>query len=192
MFNNSRPKWQIVKYARGTKIAPDCNNLWLIKRGTVKVFTYDLEGSTIILGYWGERDIVGQIITNFDPYEIECLTPVELAIVPYQDWHYIAKEIRNCFQDLERLIYIHCQKNVVEKLLDLLIYLSDKFGIVCERGQEISISLTDRDLSQILNITRVSVTRSLNLLQSKKYIEIPKRGKIILRTTEIPRRNYKF
>ena len=192
MFNSSRPQWQMVKCDRGSKISWDLNTLWLIQEGIVKVFTYDLSGRVVILGYWGKGDVIGQTSNNFNFYEIECLSAVKLATVPYQDWHYIAKEIRSCFQDSERLIYALAQKNIEEKLLEVLIYFGDKFGQKHELGKAIVIPLTHNDLSQLLNITRVSVTRSMNRLQTKNYIVNPKRGEIVLRTSEIPRLAYKI
>lgn len=192
MLNNSLPEWQTIKYERGSKIVSELDSLWLVKQGIIKNFTYDPEGQKVILGYWGKGDVIGQTMTYFDAYEIECLSAVELAIVPYLDWHYLAKEIRHCFQDLERLIYIFSQKNIEEKLLELLIYLGDKFGYHHQLGKAIAIPLTHRELSLWLNTTRVSITRSLNKLETKNYIAIPQRGTIILRTTEIPRLNYKI
>ena len=90
------------------------------------------------------------------------------------------------------MIYVLAQKDVEEKLLELLIYLGDKFGVKHELGKAIALPLTHRDLSKLLNITRVSVTRSMNRLQTKKYILNPKRGEIILRISEIPRLAYKI
>ncbi len=192
MLENTEYKWQIETFKCGEKIVADADILWSIKQGTVKISTYDLEGRIIILGYWGKNDVVGQPLTKIDPYEIECLTPVKATSVPYRDWHYLSKEIRNCFQDAEKMLYILGQKNIDEKLTELLIYLGNKFGDIHERGKAILLPLSHQELANFLGTTRVVITRAINRLQSKKMIENPKRGLIILHISGIDRLNYKI
>lgn len=185
MLESTKYKWQVKTFNRGEKIYLDFDILYLIKQGGVKISTYDLSGKIIVLGYWGKRDIVGQSLTQIDPYEIECLTFVEVECVPYQDWHIVTKEIRNCYQDAQKLLYVLRQSTVEGKLLELLVYLGQKFGSVQENGKVILLPLSHRALADFLGVTRVSITRSMNTLQSKKFIACPKRGSIILRTSEI-------
>ena len=192
MLEGTNCKWQRKTFKRGNNIPLDVDFLYLIKEGAVKISTYDLSGKIIILGYWGQGDIVGQSLTRIDPYEIECLTKVEVQCVPYHDWHLVAKEIRNCQQDAEQLLYVLGQSSVEEKLIELLIYLGRKFGHIQENGKAILLPLSHKALADFLGVTRVSITRSMNRLQSKKFITCPKRGSIILRTSEISRLNYRI
>ena len=106
MLTDNYHTWQIVTFDCGTKISPDPNTLWSIRQGAVRISTYDLEGKAVILGYWGKADVVGQPLIKISPYEIECLTPVEAFAVPEQDWHRLAREIRSCDRDAERLLYV--------------------------------------------------------------------------------------
>lgn len=184
MTEKNQNRWQTAKFYRGNKVSCKQNTLYLIEQGLVRVSTCHLD-RRIVLGYWGKNDVIGKPIMYFDFYEIECLATVVLAIVPDNDWYYLAKEIRRCFQDLEKTIYVLSQRSVEEKLLELLIYFGDKFGSNCDRGKEIILPLTHLDFAQYLNTTRVSITRSFQQLQIKKYIEIPKRGKIILHLSQI-------
>lgn len=192
MLESTKCKWQVKTFSCGEKIYLDFDILYLIKEGAVKISTYDLSGKIIILGYWGKGDVVGQSLTQIEPYEIECLTFVEVECVPYQDWHIVAKQIRNCYQDAEKLVYILRQTTVEEKLIELLVYLCQKFGSVQENGRAILLPLTHRALADFLGVTRVSITRSINTLQSKKFLVCPKRGSIILHTSEISTVNYKI
>lgn len=186
MQENVQHPWQIKTFDCGEKITNDTDTLWLIKQGAVKISTCDLKGKVLILGYWGKGDVVGQAITQISPYDIECLTPVETACVPYQDWHFLAKEIRNCYQNAERIIYVLGQNSVEEKLLELLIYLGDKFGVIHGQEKKIMLPLSHRELANFLRTTRVSITRAMNRLQTKNFIDNPKRSLIILRLAEIP------
>ncbi|MCC0178187.1 Crp/Fnr family transcriptional regulator [Waterburya agarophytonicola K14] len=192
MLESTKCKWLVKTFEGGEKVRIDPDTLYLIKQGAVKISTYDLSGKTIILGYWGKGDVVGQSLTKIDPYEIKCLISTEVDCVPYPDWHQVAKEIRSCYQDAEKLLYILGQNGVEEKLLELLIYLGNKFGSIQANGKAILLPLSHRELAEFLGATRVSITRSMNKLQSKKLIEYPKRGTIILHTSQISRLNYKI
>ncbi|MGB5636222.1 MAG: Crp/Fnr family transcriptional regulator, partial [Waterburya sp.] len=156
MLESTKCKWQVKTFNRGEKISLDFDILYLIKEGGVKISTYDLSGKIIILGYWGKGDVVGQSLSKIETYEIECLTSVEVECVPYQDWHIVAKEIRNCYQDAQKLLYVLGQSSVEEKLLELLVYLGYKFGSVQENGKAILLPLAHRDLAEFLGVTRVS------------------------------------
>jgi hypothetical protein len=58
--------------------------LWLINRGVVKVMTWDEEGEIVILGYWGENDVVGRPLSQIQPYEMQCCTSVEATCLPLE------------------------------------------------------------------------------------------------------------
>ena len=97
-------------------------------------------------------------------YEVECLSAIEIECVPYPEWDCLAKKIRNCYQDAERLVYILGQNSIEEKLLELLIYLGGKFGSIQANKKAILLHLSHRELAEFLGATRVSITRSMNSL----------------------------
>lgn len=192
MLEISQCKWQAKTFASKDKIITDVDTLWLIKQGAVKVSTYDSSGRIIVLGYWGKGDVVGRSLSRLDPYEIECLTPVEADCIPYRDWHCIAKEVRNCYRDAEQLLYILRQTSLEDKLIELLVYLGGKFGSVEERGKAILLPLTHRELAEFFGVTRANIVAVINKLQSRNILENPRQGVIILHTFEITRLEYKI
>ena len=192
MLEISPCKWQAKTFASRDKIITDVDTLWLIRQGAVKVSTYDSSGKIIVLGYWGKGDVVGRSLSRLNPYEIECLTPVEADCIPYRDWHLVAKEVRNCYQDTEQLLYILKQASLEDKLIELLVYLGGKFGSAEGRGKAILLPLTHRELAEFFGVTRANIVAVVNKLQCKKIIDNPKQGKIILHPSEIARLEYKI
>ncbi|NJR75454.1 MAG: Crp/Fnr family transcriptional regulator, partial [Scytonema sp. CRU_2_7] len=60
------------------------NSLWKIETGVVRVVTWHEDGTLVTLGIWGPGDIVGQAFSKIEPYQIECLTKVEVTILPLE------------------------------------------------------------------------------------------------------------
>ncbi len=173
-------QWEQKTFDSGHLIVPDVNILWLIKQGVVKTRTWDEEGNAIILGYWGQDDLVGHALSRVEPYEIECLTQVAATCIPCQDWHYVSHKIVGHYQDTEELLCIYRQKNLYKRTMRILIYLVQKFGIELEKGQLIQLSLTHQELAEFIWSSRVCVTRIINRLEQEKLIVRPTRGSIIL------------
>ena len=192
MLEMSQCRWQAKTFANKDKIITDVDTLWLIRQGTVKVSTYDSSGKIIVLGYWGKGDVVGRTLSRLDPYEIECLTPVEADCVPYRDWHLVAKEVRNCYQDAEQLLYVLKQASLEDKLIELLVYLGGKFGSTEEKGKAIMLPLTHRELAEFFGVTRANIVAVINKLQRRKIIDNPRQGVIILYPSEIVNLEYKI
>lgn len=192
MLEITKQKWQVKTFEVGEQITNDANSLWFIKQGAVKISTYDSDGKIVVLGYWGKKDVVGQPLSKIAPYKIECLTLVEADCVPSQDWHYITKEIRNCYQDAEKLLYILKQNSVEEKLIELLVYLGGKFGSVRENKTAILLPLTHRELAEFFGVTRATIVAAMNRLQSRKILDNPRQGTVILHTSEIETLKYKI
>jgi CRP-like cAMP-binding protein len=181
MLDNQYFKWQPKMFARGNFIPTELNILWLINQGVVKTSTYDDQGNSIVLGYWGKGDLVGQSLSRIKTYKIECLTHVEVACIPYQHWNHLAQKIRCHHHDTEEILYIFRQKNLYERTVKILIFLATKFGIKHKQGRLIQLPLTHHELGDFIGATRVSITRIINQLEKEKLINRPDRGYIILR-----------
>ncbi|GAB4544236.1 MAG: hypothetical protein Tsb0014_38230 [Pleurocapsa sp.] len=173
-----------------SNILADVNIIWLINQGIVKTSTWDEEGRSIILGYWGAKDVVGQPLSKLEPYEIECLTDVRAVCIPCQYWSCVSNEIRCHHQDTEKLLYIFRQKTVYQKVINFLLFLSQKFGIDRDTGRLISICFTHQELADFTGTTRVNITRIINELEQQNLIYRPDRGYIILRPAFIAKLNF--
>lgn len=157
-FNEQLPQQLFTR----KEIIPLCNDiLWRIERGAVRTLTWSEEGTFVTLGYWGSGDIIGYPLSKIQPYHIECLTSVEVSIVPPHLWHLHTNAFLSHIQHSEELLSIvHC-KPISVRLWRFLVWLSEKFGRDVEKGRLIDLNVTHQEMSEVLNTTRVTVTRLL-------------------------------
>jgi CRP-like cAMP-binding protein len=142
--------------------------LWRIDRGIVRTSTWNEDGSSITLGYWGLGDIVGYPLSKIKPYQIECLTSVEASILPPEIRHEDIQALLCHIQQAEELISILHRKPTSLKLWQFLVWLSEKFGRDLEQGKLID-----------LNTTRVTVTRILHKFEEEGKILRHKRSIVL-------------
>lgn len=74
-------------FERGELIPLENSVLWRIERGIVCASTWDEDGKSTILGYWGIGDIVGYPLSKVQPYHLECLNATEATIVSFEVLH---------------------------------------------------------------------------------------------------------
>lgn len=143
------------------------NILWRIERGAVRTMTWSEQGTLITLGYWGAGDIVGHPLSRVNPYQIECLTSVEMSILPSELWHQELEAMLSHVQQAEELLSIVHRKPVSLRLWQFLLWLEQKFGRDVNQGRLIDLSITHQELSEVINTTRVSVTRMLQQFEEE-------------------------
>lgn len=144
--------------------------LWKIERGIVRTFTWNEDGRSITLGYWGSGEIVGQALSRIQPYQIECLTSAEVSILPTHIWYQAIDGMISHIQRSEELLAIIHSRPVNLRLLEILHWLAQRFGREVDRGKLIEVPLTHQALSEIICTTRVTVTRLLNEFEQKSLI----------------------
>ncbi len=154
--------------------------LWKIERGIVRTITWTEDGSTIASGYWGKGDVIGEPLCCISGYQMECLTSVEVSIIPAHQWQYSLDAIRTHTQKTEELLsIIHC-KQVHERLLKFLGWLSEKFGRSVEQGRLLELPMTHQEIAEAIGTSRVTVTRLLQRFETEGTISRPRRQSILL------------
>jgi CRP-like cAMP-binding protein len=169
-------------FSRHDLIPPKENVLWRIERGAVRTVTWSEQGTLITLGYWGTGDIVGQPLSRVIPYQIECLTSVETSIISPELWHQTIDSMLSHIQQSEELLSIIHRKPVSLRLWQFLIWLSQKFGRDVDRGKLIDIGVTHQEMAEVINTTRVSVTRMLQQFEEEGMLQRHQRRIILLPT----------
>ncbi|MBD2196000.1 Crp/Fnr family transcriptional regulator [Calothrix anomala FACHB-343] len=168
-------------FTRREIIPPRNDVLWRIERGAVRTLTWSEEGTFITLGYWGSGDLIGSPLSKVKPYQIECLTNVEVSVVPPHLWYQDVNALLSHIQQAEELLSIvHCKPMSV-RLWQFLLWLSRKFGRKVEEGTLIDLNATHQEMSEVLNTTRVTVTRLLQQFEEERLLFRHKR-QIILRS----------
>ncbi|MEB3181580.1 MAG: Crp/Fnr family transcriptional regulator [Nostocaceae cyanobacterium] len=153
--------------------------LWRIERGAVRTLTWSEEGNSITLGYWGKGDLVGYPLSTIKPYQIECLTIVEVTRVPAELWYQNTDALLKHIQQSEELLSIVHRKPISVRLWNFLLWLSNKFGRDVEQGRLIDLAVTHQEMAEVLNTTRVTVTRLLQQFEEESKLIRHKRRLIL-------------
>ncbi|WP_413173019.1 Crp/Fnr family transcriptional regulator [Anabaena azotica] len=161
------------------------NALWQIEQGFVLTYTYLEDGTTVALGLWGPGDVVGEPLSKMKPYQMECLTTVEATILPMDNWHEVTETLLHHIQQAEELMLIRSHKKVETMLIQLLAWLSKKFGSQVEQGRLIDMRLTHEDLAALISSTRVTITRLLGQLEQEGLIDRLSLNRIVVRQEDI-------
>jgi len=169
-------------FNRGECISLCDDVLWRIDRGVVRTATWLNGGPLIALGYWGPGDIVGHQLSRLKPYQIECLTSVEMSILPSELWSQLLDAMLSHIQQTEELLNIAHQKPVSRRLWQFLIWLGQKFGRDVDRGRLIDFPVTHQELASAISMTRVSVTRLVKIFQEQGMLERRQRLFVITRS----------
>lgn len=165
--------------------------LWRIERGAVRTLTWSEEGVYITLGYWGAGDLIGYSLSKVQPYQIECLTSVEASIIEPHLWYRDIDAFLSHIQHSEELLSIVHLKPMSLRLGKFLLWLSEKFGRDVPQGKLIDLNITHQEISEVLNTTRVTVTRLLQQFEEEGALLRYKRRIILLPGNKISRTYYK-
>lgn len=169
-----------IQFARRSFLPLSGDYLWQIEVGVVRTVTCLEDGTAVTLGLWGSGDVVSRVLSQAQPYQMECLTPVEATLLPLDRWHQVNEALIQHVRQLQLFLeMLHC-RSVETSLLRLLTWLANKFGQEVEQGQLIDLRLTHQEIAEILGTTRVTVTRLLKEFEQQGIIQRLPRKFIIL------------
>jgi CRP-like cAMP-binding protein len=158
------------------------NYLWKIESGYVRSLTWDDTGTIAVLGIWGTGDIVGHQLSEIEPYQIECLTPVLASEVALSGdcIHLLLSHIRQT----EILLSLSHIKHASERLFSILEWLAGRFGKLNEQGCLIDVPLTHQSMAELIGSTRVTVTRTLSQLERSGKLQQLRQHRILLKDSK--------
>lgn len=149
--------------------------LWQVEAGVVRTTTWDEAGTLVVLGIWGVGQVVGQPLTTIAPYQIECLTSVEVRLLPQAEWGQTLDALLQHCQQLEEFQQTISYNPVPLRLWQLLLFLAQEFGRDMSQGRLIELVLTHQQLAEAINTTRVTVTRALQQFEQEgKLLKLKK------------------
>ena len=160
-----------LTYKRREMLPRRTNYLWKIESGVVRSLTWNEDGQVICSGLWAEGDLIGSELSNLHPYEMECLTDLQLTEIPRSQWgDYIDVIIRRN-QTSEFLLKIAHSRAKDDAVRQLLGWLTERFGEEDHRdGKLISLQLTHQEIAELIGSTRVTVTRIINELEKVGFL----------------------
>ena len=156
-----------------------CDSLWRVERGFVRTTTVTEDGILIALGYWGAGDVVGQAMSQIVLYQIECLTGVEVSLLPQAQWSQSVDDLLKHIHQVQELLSI-LSNPAQQKLWKFLKFLAQKFGVEVEQGQLIPLLLSHEEIAETINTTRVTVTRSIQQFEQEGLLLRQKRQLVLL------------
>lgn len=171
---------RLTNFTRRSLLPLRRDSLWLIKSGVVRTLTILEDGTAVTLGLWGEGDIVGKVLSQANPYQIECLTAVEVTLIPEQNWHEVTQAMLLHMQRSEEFIEILHYRQAESSLLRLFGWLAKRFGQQVEQGKRIDLRLTHQDIADLIGLTRVTVTRLLNEFKRQGIIQRQERQFVVM------------
>jgi len=162
-----------------------CEYIYILKKGTIKVFLLTSDGKETILAIRQPGDIIGLTAVFGWPRRVSyvaALTNVEVLKVRTKDMRNIILNNSKLAESIikilcarlhhsRRLIYDLSTKNVQDRLVRFILDLADDVGVKNDDGILINVELTHEQISQMIATSRQSVTVILNDLESKKIIK---------------------
>lgn len=170
-----------TSFLTGEELPTGDKYLWLISYGVIKTYTYNEEGTSVTLGFWGEGDVVGTALSSLNPYFLKCLSNVKAIAIPDVKKESLAKQLLYHGQQTQQLTYIVRNNRIASRLWLLLKWLGSKFGRVIQEGKLIDFNLTHQELAETIGTTRITVTKLLNQFEQEDLILRPKSKCIILK-----------
>ncbi|USR91913.1 Crp/Fnr family transcriptional regulator [Phormidium yuhuli AB48] len=159
------------RFPQRSFIPPEADTLWKISQGVVRTLTWNEAGTAISLGLWTAGDVVGVALSRVHPYEIECLSDVQVQAIPRSHWRHLTEQLIDHAQESQQLLAIIRQERIRDRLLVFLHWLSYKFGHGSAEGRVIELKLSHRAIAEILGTSRVTVTRTLGQLEEEGLME---------------------
>ena len=166
--------------------------VYCVSKGIIKLYKTGIEGKEQIIRLAQEGDIIGyrSILSS----ELACTTAkviedVSLCFIPSEAWLTLLKSNNEFSMDIMKFacdelgksnsfITDIAQKNVRERLAEMLLYLKDDFGL--DADGVLQISLTREELANITGTATESAIRLLSEFKDDKMIALNGRKITIL------------
>ncbi len=181
---------------RGTPIylpADDANGVLLLTKGRVKIGSLTAEGKQTILAFIEPGEVFGELALMGSEEREEYAEAVEkstVILIPNEVMQQLLSEhptvslgITKLFglrrQRVERRLKYLLFRSNRDRLIHLLLELTEQYGLQTSQGVELRIKLSHQDLASIVGSTRETVTVVLGDLQKEGRLQLGRR-KIIL------------
>ena len=190
IFSNQNSNYQPIIEIYEARKAIFCpgdpaQRIYCLVKGAIKLSKLN-ESREITLALLSPNSLVGvlPLITTFNSeqlYQAVALTSVEVLCVPVNQFQlalqeepelciFIVEELSKRLLQAQEMIEILVHPNPGFRVVRFLLFLGSNFGVSTTDGIEIELKLTHQMLAQIINSSRVTVTRILGHLRQKQLI----------------------
>ncbi|HIK43994.1 MAG TPA: Crp/Fnr family transcriptional regulator [Leptolyngbyaceae cyanobacterium M65_K2018_010] len=172
----------LVAHPAGQAIALPNDEVLVVCRGIVQLFTIQQDGSETLLGLAGPSMPMGLPLTTVDPYWAMALTDVDVLSLPLAELEASPMLMASMFRHLtlrlqqsEAWLALAGKRLVADRLKHFLLMLAKDFGQVEPQGIRIPVRLTHHQLATAIGTTRVTVTRLLKDFKSEGWLTFEQR-----------------
>ncbi len=186
--------------ARGTSICAKGDpgsSLFVVCQGTVKISVPSADGHDAVLNLIGKGDVFGEIaLLDGRPRtaDVVAITDCELFVIERRDFLPLVKEepeialkmieilcakLRRTTEQAENLMFLHLPGRLAKALLRL----SDGDERSCER----KVAVTQKDLGNIIGMSRESTNRQLRIWEEQGWVRLERGGIVILSAKALER-----
>ncbi len=176
----------LVPYGAGRPIPLRREEVLVVCRGIVQLFTIQQDGSETLLGLAGPSMPLGLPLTTVDPYWATALTDVDMLTLPMAEIEgssvLMAGMFRNVtlrMQQAEAWLALSGKRLVADRLKQFLLMLAKDFGHVEPSGIRIPMRMTHHQLATAIGTTRVTVTRLLKDFKAEGWLTIDQRHVVL-------------
>lgn len=180
VVNTYRPH-QIIFYAGNPP-----QGIYCIRSGKIKSYSLDTDGRQQIVRISGPGEPLGYgSLLSDEPYAATAETLEESAICFIEKQSFmrlletypkiglrlmqiLAVDLQNAHRTMSTLAY----KSVRERLAELLLLLHARYGRKTSEGIRLDISLTRREMAEIIGATQESVIRLVSEFRQKGYLQV--------------------
>lgn len=177
----------LLPYPMGQPIPLKAEEVLVVCRGVVQLFTIQHDGSETLLGLAGPSMPLGLPLTTVYPYWAIALTDVDLLALPIAEIVASTELMAGFFryltlrlQQSEAWLALSGKRLVGDRLKHFLLMLAKDFGQVEPKGVRIPIRLTHYQLATAIGTTRVTVTRLLKEFKAEGWLMMDKRHLVLM------------
>jgi CRP-like cAMP-binding protein len=172
----------LTPHTAGRTIPLRINEVLIVCRGVVQLYTIQQDGSETLLGLAGPSMPIGLPFTIVDPYWATALTDVDvlpLSIAEIESSPMlmagICRHMMLRLQQSEAWLAIAGKRLVADRLKQLLLLIAHEFGHVEPGGVRVPVRLTHHQLATAIGTTRVTVTRLLKEFKTEGWLQTQNR-----------------
>lgn len=174
------------------------NDLYFIEEGQVKTYKINYDGKELITGLHGAGEFVGFVPLLEDRCyneNAEALTDSRISIIPKSDFitlMYSSKDVARKFikllsnnlEDMENRLLDIAYQSVRQRVAKAVLKMNEKFT---ENGKPGAITVSRKDLANIIGTAAESLTRTLADFRDEGLIEISGEGVKVLDKPKLQR-----
>jgi CRP-like cAMP-binding protein len=167
------------------------NGIYWIRKGKVKVFQLNYDGSIQILFIYAEGELFGYrpiLCNEYQPVSVAALEDCELGFISRNDFldllqesHSLSNQLLTSlsheFTVLTNRLNVFAQRGIRERLALALLILNEKFRVPGSDQEVSEIHMTRTDLANYVGTSLENLVRTINYFREKKLIRT--KGKTI-------------